>query len=307
MSAFEPPFAHAFYAMTTRCEVQLYGLPLGHARRIAKVIESRVKALETRYNFHAPTSWLNRVVNERQRDEVKLDPECARVLAIVREHAQRTQGAFDITVGTYKQALKGVTSLSEAQAVRERLQAYTGLSRWALSGHMLAFDNPHTRLDLGGVIKEYAVDVAAQEARRLGAPSGLINFGGDLYAFGCKPDGKRFVSAVLNPLDPARFLFALDLQDQALTTSAHYARHRTLSDGGRLSHVVNADASEQAWISATVVSGSALVSGIYSTSLLVRHDIDLPANAVAVVVDRQGQMHSLQATLTTSQEVCQAA
>jgi thiamine biosynthesis lipoprotein len=40
------------------------------------------------------------------------------------------------------------------------------------------------RLDLGGIAKGYAVDVAAQALRRQGCQAGWVNAGGDLCTFG---------------------------------------------------------------------------------------------------------------------------
>jgi FAD:protein FMN transferase len=298
-------FEHIFGAMTTRCSLQFFGVPTSLAQPVSLGIEARVKALEARYNFHSPSSWLNTVINHRRSHAVKIDAQTAAVLAVVRTHSALTQGAFDITVGTcFARLKKANTQLSAAQ-VRNRCAPWVGLSHWRLEGRVLHFDNPHTRFDLGGVIKEHAVDVAAHMALEAGISSGLINFGGDIYALGCKPDGMRFVAGTPNPLAPEKLLFGLDLQDQALTTSAHYARGRRLVDGSVLSHVQQVPA-PHFWLSASVISHSALVSGIYSTALLVRADTLLPTGAVGVVVDAQGAVHSYSPNknLNQSEFVC---
>lgn len=294
MSASIPPFRHAFGAMTTHCELQFHGAAPGQGEDVAARIEARVAGLVRRYNFHAPDSWLNRAINERRSDAVALDAECAEVLRTVREHAARTRGAFDITVGTYAGQLRRARTAQDVADVRRRLGRFTGLDRWSLEGETLRFDNPATRFDLGGVIKEHAVDVCARIARDAGIPAGLVNFGGDLFAFGVKPGDERFVAAIPDPRAPDKPMFALDLEDQALTTSAHYARRRAIK-GGSLSHVVGADPERARWISASVVSRSALVSGIYSTALLVDADIALPAEVLAVTVDRDNVIHRLAA------------
>lgn len=288
------PFRHSFQAMTTHCELLFHGVDQTLGARVSQAVVERVEALALRYNFHAPGSWLNQTINLRRQQDIVLDAQCAAILATVRHHSERSGGVFDITVGTYAQALKPVATLGQADAVRKRLKPYTGLAAWSLEGTRLRLHNPHVRFDLGGVIKEYAVDEAARIARGAGIQSGLVNFGGDLVAFGLKPDGKRFVAAIPNPAQPTQLLFGLDLENQALTTSAHYARGRKLK-GGTLSHVVTADPERAEWISASVVSASALVSGIYSTALLIDKNIALPAHTHAVVVDRAGRIHQLSA------------
>lgn len=290
-----------FEAMTTRCELRLYGLGDAAALELAERIRVAVAQLVARYNFHDPASWLNREVNGRRRNVVELDEQTLAILAEVRQHAQRSGGAFDITIGTLAAQLARAEDADAVKAVYRRLGPYLGLQRWRLEGQRLHFDNPYTRVDLGGVIKEYAVDLSACMAHEAGVAGALINYGGDLRAIGRKPDGRRFVAAVPDPRRPQAMLFALDLQDQALTTSAHYARHRLIrarpgaARGLPLSHVRSPQAAVQGarWVSASVLSTSTLISGIYSTALLSRDELVLPDGATAVLVDAEGRIATL--------------
>lgn len=289
------PFRHAFNAMTTRCEMQFHGLPTHDAQILANRIQTRVDTLVARYNFHDPRSWLNREVNGRRNGRVRLDDEIRAVLCCVREHALATGGVFDITVGTYSRAVRAARSFAAAQAARDAASPWLGLSHWWLEDETLVFDNPHTCFDLGGVIKEYAVDEARRQAEQAGVAHGLINFGGDLAVLGRKPDGTRFVAAVPDPEQPEKMLFGLDLENQALTTSGHYARQRTFDDGVQ-SHILGVNRAPR-WtsasvVSASVVSSSALVSGIYSTALMLNPDIPLPPGTLAVTIDAQRQIHT---------------
>jgi thiamine biosynthesis lipoprotein len=285
-------FRHTFAAMTTHCELQLYGVSAADGLAIALQIEARVAELVRRYNFHATDSWLTQAVNHRRGHRVPLDAESLAILTTVRQHAERTEGLFDISVGTYAARLRLARSMAEAAKIRQQLQRYTGLARWSLVADCLVFDNYYTRLDLGGVIKEYAVDESARIAQAAGVVAGLVNYGGDLTTWGVKPNQQRFVAAIPHPLEPQKMLFGLDLHNQALTTSGHYARQRALKDGV-LSHVIPSTPIAQGWLSASVVSTSALVSGIYSTALLLNDNINLPNECFAVVVDATGRIHTL--------------
>jgi FAD:protein FMN transferase len=281
---------HHFSAMTTHCELLFYDASPALAQHITSDIEARVAELVKRYNFHDTDSWLNNNINNRKMQSVTLDQEALNILQLVRQHS--VSGAFDITVGSYSRAVRQAKSKAEAMAIRQQAKGYTGLNTWEIAGEQLIFHHPLTQFDLGGVIKEFAVDEACRIAKAAGMTSGLINFGGDMAAIGKKPDGSRFIAAIPNPLASEQLLFGMDIENQALTTSAHYARRNQFKDGD-VSHVVNADCSKAAFISASVVSSSALISGIYSTSLLVDSSTQLPAGSHAVVVDQQGQLHSL--------------
>ncbi|MGQ5521988.1 FAD:protein FMN transferase [Chitinimonas sp. PSY-7] len=285
-------FIHRFAAMTTECELSIYTPNTGGWQALCDAVTARVLALARTYNYYAADSWLTQAINQRRDDAVRLDAETVQVLSLVREHAQRVGGVFDICHGTIADRLRKAGSMAEVAGIRTRYAHCMGLTSWSLDGDWLVLPHRDTRLDLGGVIKEYAVDVAAGLLREAGVDSALVNFGGDIQVIGKKPDGERFIAAVSHPKQPSEMMFALDLQDQALTTSAHYARSRELA-GRSLSHIPAADtAASNALLSASVVSPSALLSGIYSTSLLIDPDVALPVDTFAVTVDCNLQLKS---------------
>jgi thiamine biosynthesis lipoprotein len=290
----QQPFRYSFPAMTTECSLQFYGCDQKTAQTVSTKIVQRISQLTARYNFYNDQSWLNRVINQRKTLSVAIDEEFFQILSIVHDHSHLTQGAFDITVGTYSRLVRQAKSLAEIEQIKTSLQGFTGLNLWSVSEGRVHFEYVETQFDLGGVIKEFAVDEAARIARDAGILSGLINFGGDLYAIGRKPNQQRFVAAIPHPRQPHQLLFGMDLEHQALTTSGHYARQRPVSDGA-VSHVMQTTAPLSKVVSASVVSASALVSGIYSTALLVSQNLCLPPEAHAVVVDDQGKLHPLPA------------
>ncbi|MEK8026634.1 MAG: hypothetical protein RLY78_982 [Pseudomonadota bacterium] len=284
---------HHFQAMTTDCRLQFGDTDAATAAQLARRIEARTAALVRRYNLHDPASWLNRCVNRRSGRQVELDDESAQLLRAARAAAERSLGAFDITLATAREGLARADSLDEARAHLAASAPAMGLAAWRLSGRQLHLPDARTRLDLGGVVKEHAVDEALRLCRQAGLRSALVNFGGDVAVLGRRPDGSRWIAAVSDPLQPAQPKFALDLEDQSLTTSAHYARQRRLADGHRLSHIAQAAQGRSRWISASVIARDTLTCGFYSTALLVRDDFTLPAGVHAVVVDADGRVHRL--------------
>lgn len=86
---------------------------------------------------------------------------------------------------------------------------------WALDGHRLLKLDPHIRLDLGGIGKGHAVDLAVAALQQAGCAAGWVNAGGDLRCFGA-------VELPIQLRDEATGgvqLFA-HLQDGAFATSA---------------------------------------------------------------------------------------
>lgn len=287
------PFVRTFSAMTTQCELQFYHPDDGVCQKAVKDIGRELTRLIDKYNFHDPKSWLNRIINNRKSDAVKLDEESVDIFRLVRTHAEKTQGAFDITTGTFFHHLSEAKDMDTVKRIYEQFLPWTGLESWRLDGDMLYFAAPETRFDLGGVIKEYAVDQSCFIARQHGIKAGIVNYGGDLRSWGRKPDQEAFSVMISDPRDDEKIGFALRLYNHALTTSGHAARNRSLKDG-LLSHIRNSGHRKSRYVSATVVGEETLVCGIYSTSLLVDDGISLPPKYHAYCVDQEYVLHLME-------------
>ncbi|MBV8536309.1 MAG: FAD:protein FMN transferase, partial [Alphaproteobacteria bacterium] len=84
-----------------------------------------------------------------------------------------------------------------------------------LANNTVRFASADVRIDLGGIAKGFAVDRAVQVLRQRGIARGVVNAGGDLFAFG----GAHAVD-LRDPRHPAALLGRLVLADQAVASSA---------------------------------------------------------------------------------------
>lgn len=265
---------YRFTVFHTPCELQLFAPAKADTDRAAHAILKQAKRLEKRYNFFDPDSYLNRVINRRSEETVVLDAESAGIFAKVREYSEQVGHRFDITLGT----VKGCYDLSTLEAIhrcREEKAPFCGPERWRIGKKRLSVDNPHTLFDLGGVIKEYAVDEAAKILKRNRIVAGVVNFGGDLYVHGRHPEGRAFEVGIKDPQNPSRHIMTVELENSALTTSAHYERNRVV-EGTVISHIVARDESRSTLQSATVIAPSALFCGIVTTAMMADETLLLP-------------------------------
>lgn len=83
-------------------------------------------------------------------------------------------------------------------------------SWWTINQLVLDAENktaklnaPYMSLDLGGVAKGYACDLAREKYKELGLTSCLLSLGGNIYSFGTKADGTAFVIGLRDPLGDA--------------------------------------------------------------------------------------------------------
>ncbi len=259
-------FVYRFEAMTTPCEVQLFCAEKSRADRVAQAILKEAKRLEKKYSYFAADSYLTQL-NRRQCQT--LDPETKTLLQRACKYYTLTHRVFDITIATIKDIYRSDTSLEVLQREYARLLPYVGCEHLQIKRDRLYFDNPHTRIDLGGFVKEYAVDQAVKIIKRAKIRSALVNFGGDMYALGTKPGGSKFRVGIKDPQNPAHFATSVEIQNEALTTSASYERHITI-EGDRFSHILTKTPSAHPKpASVTVISHSCVESGVYSTALMI--------------------------------------
>ena len=273
--------------MTTPCEVILYADKESTAAKVAADIETNTFRLEKKYNFFSSDSLVS-AINTRDTNRVKIDSETLEVLTTVRQLSIQTGNIFDITAGTLKQC-RSLDSVKAVEACQKKLKPNIGIDSWKIEGDELVFSNPYVQIDLGGVIKEYAVDQGGAIADQAGL-SALINFGGDIYVNGTKPGEQPFTVAIKNPKNPQQKLAIVQLQNQGLTTSAHYERS-TKVQGKHYSHIIGEEHGTFKIISATIISSSVLKSGIYSTSLMLNPTLSVSSHLGIIMIDEQLRLH----------------
>ena len=257
--------------MTTPCEVHLYATSQDKARKVASDILESSKKLEAKYNFYDPNSYL---ASLNKREVNTLDYQTKEILKQAKQFYTQTNSIFDVTVGTLKQSMQ-YKSIKEIEESREKLSAFVGCEHFEIKRDTLHFTNPYTTIDLGGFIKEYAVDNALKIVKKAKIETALINFGGDIYALGLKPNGEAFKIGIKNPLSPKEYIQDVYLSDQALTTSASYERNQTV-EGKSYSHIMHTQDLQKKVLSASVISPTVLQSGVYSTALMIDHTLDIP-------------------------------
>jgi thiamine biosynthesis lipoprotein len=81
-------------------------------------------------------------------------------------------------------------------------------------------------IDLGGIAKGYAVDLAIASLQQSGIASACVNAGGDLRAFG----DISYPVAIRHPANPGKTALRTELRQQALATSGTYFSRKRIND-----------------------------------------------------------------------------
>lgn len=280
----------AFRAMGT--EVSLIG-PAGRGsfHRAYLAVRARFEREERRCSRFRADSELSRV-NANAGTWTAVSEGFARIVAFALDAARRTDGRFDPTVLEAVVAAGYDRDFDEVLAsARACLRPPVRCGRW----NEVELRDRHLRLpagvglDLGGVAKGWAVDVAATEAVDAGLPWALVNAGGDLRLCGRPPEGGIEIG-IEDPEDPSAELGRLRLVRGALATSSVTRR----AWGPDLHHLIDPLSGRPAdgrVLQATVWAPTCAEAEVAAKDVLLSGEAALDRSA-GVVVLRDGEVHS---------------
>ena len=120
----------------------------------------------------------------------------------------------------------------------QRALALTGWHQVHLTPGQVRLARQDMEVELGGVVKEYAVDRAADILQAAGMRHALVDLAGDMRAIGGQGSGKPWRIGIRRPgIEPA-IAGWVEVNGAGLATSGDYARN-WLIGGKTYSHIIN--------------------------------------------------------------------
>ena len=233
--------------------------------------------------------------------EVPLSSDSRAVLRRARELWRITSGAFDITAGPLIEGWRRAAEEGRLPSLEE-LEELRGASGWQeleLTELGAVKSRSSLRVDVDGIAKGYAIDLALAAMRRAGAAGGMVEVGGDLRVFGESPAPGGWRVGVYDPF-AGRPAGEIEVVDRAVCTSGGYARFFEV-DGRRYSHILDPRTGRpaDAVVSATVLASETAAADAWATALSVlgREGLEgLPAGVEALLLMADGERPSGLAT-----------
>ena len=235
---------------------------------------AEIHRLEQILSTWIPDSELSRINAAAGQRAIEAGPETMELLAHSLEMARLTEGGFNIAVGPAVEAWNvsregRIPSRAELDAARPlmdlsaiQIDKEAGTVYLARSG---------MRVDIGGIGKGYAADIAARVMREAGASAGVVAISGDLKTFGRLPDGQRFVFGIQHPRKENGITIGqLELEDEAVSTAGDYQRYFE-KDGIRYHHILDPQTLQPARLSqsVTVVAQTGVLADGLDTGIFV--------------------------------------
>ncbi len=206
---------------------------------------------------------------------VEVSERTAEMLRLARHYGDLSGGAFDISItplmrlwgfrdGTPPASLPASVDLEQLLPLVDYrlIELGEGTARLPENG---------MRIDLGGIAKGYAVDVAFDALVAAGRPDVLVNLGGNMRGRGLAAPDRAWRVGVRNPLDRSQLVGAVALPDGwAVATSGNYEKFVEI-DGQRYAHIMDPRTGMpvQGMAGVTVLSRLGVEADALSTALFV--------------------------------------
>jgi thiamine biosynthesis lipoprotein len=252
--------------MGTTFRIVAYAQSEAEARSAAAEAFGHVARLDSLFSDYRPDSEIARLAHHA--GSGRFEPVSEELWAILIEASrwsERSQGAFDVTVGPLSRLWRWSARRGELpDPVRVRT------AREAVGFESLVVDaveprvklaRPDMSLDLGGIAKGFAADAALAILARHGIRAALVDGGGDIAVGAPPPDAAGWLVALPDG-------DSLRLAHAAVATSGDDERH-VVVDGVRYAHVVDprtglgvVDAPTVTVVAMTATAADALASAL---------------------------------------------
>lgn len=226
--------------MGTAVEVSVEGADPAQLQKAAEAAYQEMNRLSDLMNHYNRASIVSAINNAAGGKDIPVPPELREVLTMAQAVSQRTDGAFDITVGSLKgwrfnpddpQMPTAAEIARQKPLINHRdvlINEEKGTVRLRHAGQ---------RIDLGGIAKLYILGAGMDVLAAQGIERALVNGGGDVVARARAQD-KPWRVGIRDPRKPGVLLGVLEVRNGFVVSSGDYERY-FIRDGKRYHHILD--------------------------------------------------------------------
>jgi len=271
-------------AMDTICTITVASPAEREAREAIEAGFASIERLEQLLNFFSPESEITAINRAAGVAPVKVSKETLDIIKKSVEIADYTNGAFDPTIGPviklwgFSRQKQG-PSIPSADIIKNALR-FVDYKRIRINttASEVFLEEKGMELDLGGIAKGYAADIAIEAIRAKGIKAALVAIAGDIKGFGLKPDMQPWKVGIQSPrpadnkskTEEEDIFASLYLQEKAVSTSGDYQRF-FMKEGKRYHHILDPRIGYSASdvISVSVIAPHGFMADALSTGIFV--------------------------------------
>ncbi|AEX85721.1 thiamine biosynthesis protein ApbE [Marinitoga sp. 1135] len=263
------------FALGTWVNVKVAGNKI-NSEKLADIAFDEMKRIERKFskNIKGSVIW---ELNEKR--SIIADKETLFLMKAAINYADLTGGAFDPAIGALVK-LWGFDDMNSPKRVPSKDEINNALKGISykfikIEGNKISLLNDETMIDLGGIAKGYAVDMAINKIKSLDPKAtGFIDAGGDIGIIGPKFNRFPWVIGIRDPDgNPYDIKLQIYLKEGAIVTSGNYERYFE-KDGVRYHHLIDPKTGYPAnfYKSVSIISDSAMKADAMSTAIFILGD-----------------------------------
>lgn len=269
------PHQRTWSIMGTFLQVTVYRSDRELAQQDLRAVYEQIVDIDERMSLYRDESELSLLNARAGTGPIAVSGKLMEVIATAAEFHAVSGGAFDITVtplvdlwGFYD--FSG-SSVPPPELLEQRLVS-VGMNRVIVDADAGTIDLPDgVSLDLGGVAKGYAVDLAMEVLEQRGTPAAMVDLGGNIAVLGEPTDVDGWWIGIRHPRQEGGLIASVRLESgQAVATSGDYERFFE-TGGDRYSHILDPRTGMpvRGVLAVTVVAARAMVADALSTAAFV--------------------------------------
>jgi FAD:protein FMN transferase len=257
-----------------------------------------MKRIEQLMSTYLPDSEISRINRAAGKNAIPVSPEVEEVIREGIYWSEQSGGTFDITVQPLVQLwdFNGEKEIIPSENTIRKTASLVNYRNIEIKGHTVRLKRRGMAINVGGLAKGYAVDRAISILRGR-VPNGIVNAGGDLFAFGQKNKDTPWNIGLQHPRKPQELLASFAVKNQAIATSGDYQRY-FIKDGVRYHHIFDPQTGRpvRLMISATIITTEVMDADALATAVFVMGPdkgiewVDAMENVEAMVVLEDGSI-----------------
>lgn len=238
-------------------------------------VDSILKDLDNTFSVFNPSSMINKV---NHNEDIILNEDFLNVLNLSMEVADKTGGAFDITIEPLVELWgfgKDKRSTKITAEIIDSVKQHVGFHKIAVDKRKIVKEDSLIKLNFNAIAKGYAVDKIADFLVAKGYKNCIVDIGGEIVAKGKKYNDTEWNIGLQAPTvtrdGEMRASQTFHLKDQAVATSGNY-RNYFEENGERYAHIIDPQTgySEKSnLLSVSVIADHCVVADAYATAFMV--------------------------------------
>ncbi len=240
-SSSDKPYNTEIFAMSTYITQQTYGK---NNKIASENVNTLLINLENQLSLFIDGSDIDKINKNAGVSSVKVKDYTFELVKTAKRYSELSGDRFDITIApltllwgidTEKARVPKQEEIDEALKLVDYKNIILNETEKSI---MLA--KKDMALDLGGIAKGYIVDRIKDEYQKQGITSALVSIGGNIVAYGTKPNKSLFTVGIRDPkgITGNELLGKLTVKDKVIATTGAYERYFE-QDGIKYHHILD--------------------------------------------------------------------